>query len=377
MAQNHDADLEALRSKVEERARSLVASLRKEPELLESKDVENLERLAKLLSSLETLDHRQLPGRRRAGLVLVLILSVILIFLLCVDRITDAEVFADLTLKEVSFELAESQPVLDLMELSHISASGKLSLELPRGFSAPPSLNQAGSFLLRAAPGGRITLEALSLNSGTSMTLASSRDEKELVLRMAKRPIELLLAVDGEVSLHATGHPPMPFRIDGPRPVHIRGSASHGSEMRLKPSKPSEIMLATPLQIRNLALYRVQQRGDRLGELARQESTILGGTIYLQDVGRTGITLRRQEPLTLRGAEGVVQSLSFENGKWHLEFRGYVQEMKTGFGKSRRNLLPTRAEWLQAQHSTWLFWSAAIYLVTLFYSLLRWLGIRL
>lgn len=377
MSQNRDADLEALRNKVDRRAKSLIASLQEEPDLLESKDVEDLERLAKVLGSLETLNKRHLPGRRRIGLVLVLVLSVLLLFLLCIDRVTDTEIFADLTLKEVSFELEESQPLLELIKLSQISAAGKLSIELPRGLSAPLPLHPVDSLLLRTASGGRMTLGSLSLDGGTSLSLASSRDEQEIVLRISDRSIELPLAVEGEVSLEVPGRAPAALRIDGPRPFHIRGSASRSSEIRLKPSRPSEITLATPLRIRNLDLYRVQQRGARLGELARQESTILGGTVFLQDVGRTGITLHRQEPLTLEGVEGVIQSLWFENGRWRLEFRGRVQEMKTGFGKSRRNLLPTRAEWLQAQHSTWLFWSAAIYLVTLVYSLLRWLGIRL
>jgi hypothetical protein len=377
MARNRDTDFETLRHRAEEQVHSLVASLGEKPTPLEGEELENLERLSKLLDSIETLERRQFPRRRRAALVFALVLSTLLIFLLYIDRITDAEIFADLVVDEISFDLVGNQPLLGLMELSRVSAAGNLSLKLPRGVSVPLTQAQAKSLLLQAEPEGSLTLEALSLDSGTRLTLAGSKDNNELIIRIEDRPFELPLAMDGKVMLRAMGEASQTFAVDGPRPSYIHGSAAHSSEIRLKPSTIVEVRLATPLQIRNLAVHRVQQRGADLGELARLESTVLGGTIYLQDVGRTGIILHRQEPLTLREASGTAQALWFANGKWHMEFRGTVHELNTGFGRSRRNLLPTRAEWLQAQHSTWLFWSAAIYLITLVYSLLRWLGIRL
>ena len=56
----------------------------------------------------------------------------------------------------------------------------------------------------------------------------------------------------------------------------------------------------------------------------------------------------------------------------HLRLGAQVGDMTTGSERSRRNVMPTRLDWLKENHGASLFWSSVVYACGLVVALRNW-----
>jgi hypothetical protein len=135
--------------------------------------------------------------------------------------------------------------------------------------------------------------------------------------------------------------------------------------------------LSPGLFVGNLSLLRIDQLQDAERTLVRRVSTILSGTLYLESLNGLVRPLRPAEAIQFDRSYGEIRTLGFHDGHLVVNFHGRVHGMTTGTGESRRSLMPTYLEWLQARHGLSLLWGTTLYLFALIVGVIRWWGVSL
>jgi hypothetical protein len=130
------------------------------------------------------------------------------------------------------------------------------------------------------------------------------------------------------------------------------------------------------IRVTALSFHRFEQYHASDRTLIRHASTIQSGTLHLEGVGGTRHPLRAGEGIRFERVHGVIRMLELEGQQAHVQFRGHVRGMQTGWGESERSLMPSYLEWLEARHGLYLLWGSTLYIFGLVAGLMRWWGIR-
>lgn len=336
---------------------------------------DELQRLEKVIATLE----RKPPSLRRRRLVFgTVAASVVLVGWLLLSRIGETPVFLELQLSEATFDLTDDRTLLGVTGAAALSIVGLAGAELPLLGAAPMGAAVGASpgpqsLAIASREGGRLSLGGLPLGAGTRVTvLATARPQ---VLRIIFRgPASSLRAtVDGPARFDTVGEVDLP----SPQPVLLKTRENTPVVLELTPSDGPTVDLAPGFPVSNLVLHRLSEEYVGRQSRVRSESTVLGGTLVLEEIDSTERRLRLGEPLTFERSAGVIQALRFRDGRWLLDFQGTVAGMRAGHQDHRRSEMPTRGRWLQAHHGAWLLWGAAVYGIGLAYGVLRWLGIEI
>ena len=133
-------------------------------------------------------------------------------------------------------------------------------------------------------------------------------------------------------------------------------------------------MFEDQLQATGLSFSRVDQSLDPVNTILRRVSSIKSGTLYLESLGGQERAVRDGESLEFDESSGIIRSLRLTDAGLVLRFRGTVSGMRTGWGDAQRTLMPSLLEWLKAQHGLSLLWGAALYVLGILVSLMKWLG---
>jgi len=105
----------------------------------------------------------------------------------------------------------------------------------------------------------------------------------------------------------------------------------------------------------------------------REVSTILSGSIYLEELNGQELKLRSGEAIRFEGSRGEIDVLDFKDDQIVVQFHGSVKGMTAGSSEVGRSLMPTWLEWLKARRGLYLLWGTAIYLYGLVVGAMRWL----
>jgi hypothetical protein len=173
-----------------------------------------------------------------------------------------------------------------------------------------------------------------------------------------------------EVSISGLGSAVVDFAV--PQGLVLESAAGGSVELALAFRDDGHAALAAQMPVSTLAFWRVDEPDDRRLATVRSVSTILGGTVYLEELEGVKRPLRAGEILRFERVEGEVRALRLRDDRLSLGFHGRVRGMSTAAEPRVRSLMPTWLEWLRAQHGLSLLWGTTFYLAGLAVAALRW-----
>ncbi len=366
-----------LRDRIHRRARALQQEALSSEAAVSEARLEELERLARVAEIAEAAR----PPPRRGSLPLALGATLLLASVLVVARCPQTEVEVEVEASEVGFVAAAPQTLIETSTLGVLAVSGLRQIRLPRARGRAAEVlevDAAGFWRLAGLPGGeppgRISLMALTVPAGIGVRLDRTELPRSYHLGLTGAALEIQAAIEGRVEIARPGAPPGPFEF--PRPARIvMSSGPEGVELDLMLRAGDGLRFPPLLDAEQLSFSSIHEIERPERTVVRRMSTLLGGTLYDQSIGRQR-RLRAGEALRFAESRGEIRSLRLrsEDGEDRiaLRFQGRASGLSTGTESHRRDLMPTSIEWLAANHRLKLLWGATVYVFGLWLAARRW-----
>jgi hypothetical protein len=342
-----------------------------------------IERLAKLLQLASS--SKAQPVRKRWPLVVVAVATLVLLSLLLFTHVPSTEIELEVTVDQADFNLPASQALTRTLTTSTLGMSGLRQARAP-GLQAGDAIDLTSVAQVitptttahlvtdpsqehRAA----ITLAPLVYSQDTRLRVQSIGEDDALRISWAARSQTIQADLSGAVKLSLDAGVVQRYVLSSPRPLLLYADGET-VDLDLRPDKPDRSMFEDQLQATGLSFSRVDQSLDPVNTILRRVSSIKSGTLYLESLGGQERQVRDGELLEFDESSGIIRSLRLTDAGLVLRFRGTVSGMRTGWGDAQRSLMPSLLEWLKAQHGLSLLWGAALYVLGISVSLMKWLG---
>jgi hypothetical protein len=366
-----------------------------ESSVKESKNiqVEEVEKL-KALSELMRLQKR---NARKTALwpIFTLLALLILVSFVLFQPVSQTEIELIAEVSEVSFQTPqeESEPrrpqrLITNLSLQEIGFSNLTELTFPR--SKPILADDAMPLAieLSATEESSITLEQLSLQPKSDVTLAKVASSDDYALVIAFNNLQLELEVNLKNINSSEGESDRVEGRDIVAPTSLRGKLTllpgknkdkidefsfTFSPIPL-PTSDEPLALASQLLMENLKLSKVVVYSDSQGTYTETISTVESGSVFLEALDREKqeVRLRPGEELRFSKSEGTIRLLELTEDTIRLQFRGIVSGMTVGSEENPRSIMPTILEYWQAKNSLLTFLSGLIVFTGFLLTLLRW-----
>jgi hypothetical protein len=341
-----------------------------------AEQVDSLSRLARLVEFYQAA--QPAPARRRWPVVMALASTLVIVSLLLFARVRETEIEADLSLSEVSFALPTQQQLTERIVLSTLGASGVRHIELPdRITQTTPSSDDAESRLsLEVSPDPKrkstISLDPLALPAATFVQVKHGELPRQYRLSLTGKNTELRANVNGPVKVTLPGESSS-AQIDFPQPdVFVMQSGEKEVDLDLTLLDPNKNHFSSQLSARDPSFFQIEDFRDPNSPPPRRVSTILSGTINFESLNGLERKIRPGEMIQLANSQVEIRTLRLTDDHIEMKFHGRVRGLNVGSDDSRRSLMPTWLEWLQARHSLSLLWGTAVYLFSLAIGALQW-----
>jgi|SRR5579871_1153329 len=342
-----------------------------------AEQVESIARLKELIEISRFLAPK--PRHRRWPVVGTLLLALVLASFLFFDRMRTADVEMDVKASEVAFQLSRPYKLWDRLSVSAAGVSGVKEIELAAPANETGGSSSDTQFKVQTESKGRqqgfANLEPLELPARVIVRLQKTSVPHQYRLSFQSKGIEIRVDTSGPAAILRPGAPPAHFDSAIPQSV---GSLSgpDAVDLDFTPTQTITGVFFQEVPIERLFVSRVEQYADNDQTMVRRVSTVLSGSTYFEALG-TETVMRPAEELLIGSAVGEIRTLSLEDKDIVLKFHGKVMGLTTGYEGTARNIMPTRLEWLRAEHGLPLLWGAAVYLFTMAAAIIRWWGIDL
>jgi hypothetical protein len=340
--------------------------------------LDDLERLARLVAIRDAT--RPSPRARRWPLAAGLALTLAIVSVLLFARTPETEIELDAEVSEVSFTASGAQPLADALAVTSVGVAGLREIQLPRArdrdaetlTASPGEADRAIRLSLPdGARAGTITLAAVSVPGATRVWLRAARAPREY--RVSLRGPEIVLRADvaGIVDVATPGAAAAALDFGAPKAARLRPGPA-GADVDVMLPAGARAVFSPQLRVEGVAFVEIEQRAEAERTFVRPLSTIRSGTLYLESLNGQERRLRPGEGLRFGASRGELRTLAVRDGGVAVRFHGWVREMTTGAGETRRSLMPTYLEWLQARHGLSLLWGTTLYVFGLAMAALRW-----
>jgi hypothetical protein len=223
---------------------------------------------------------------------------------------------------------------------------------------------------------GSVTLPAVKLPSAARIYLRTVAPQR---YRLSVEPPKgglpaFAVDYDGPVSVALDHGQLKPRSAAGPAQALLY-PASGRIDLDFEVAPGAKMELVRQWRVTGLSMNRVERFMDANHTRARNLSTLLSGTLYLDSLNGERRSLRPGEAVRFEESTGDIRTLAIEANPISLQYQGQVRGMTTGFGEARTDLMPTLLEWLRARHGLSLMWGSALYAFGLLSAVLRWLKV--
>lgn len=360
-SQSSDDDVNKLRKVVRERAARIAAAALAQGGLVEPGDVESLRALQDLCATLESLQPKPQSNRWLSAGLFIFALACASVLLL---RMSTTAVEINVTAGSGEFRLAEDRLLTEPAVVTSVRLVGvqRLSGELCPGWvaSSPPDL-------MIAADVGQnpITVQPIQAKSGLTVAVRATSSPNQWEFAFSGAPLRVTWTVEGAVTINDKPCPATGF----PRAV-TASFDERASRLMLEFGDPHRTVLPALLPVESLSFVRtdfVEAQG------LQQTSSLLGGTIFLEDLNGKEIKLRDGEWLdvTIRH-NGWLHPPQASGPSLAWRYRGSVDALSAGPIDGQRNLKPSWLEYARTQHALELLWGTALSLFGMGGALFRW-----
>ena len=203
------------------------------------------------------------------------------------------------------------------------------------------------------------------------MWLSNSGLRGQYRLSLKGKNTEIKADVNGTVQAAFSGGESRSVNFETPD-VTVMQSGENEVDLDLTLLNPSKNNLSSQLSASDLSFFQVKEIRDPTGTVVRPLSTILSGTLNFESLNGLERKIRPGEMIQFEHSQLEIRTLRLQDDHIEMKFHGLVRGMNVGWGDSRRSLMPTWFECIQAQHSLGLLWVTVIYLFGLIEGALRW-----
>ncbi len=375
--------VQQLRKLVHSAAEKLTKEAYQTPEAITDEQIEQLERLNRIVMICENSGPQLKPKRWPTIVILAaasLAMSIMLFF-----RVPATEIELDLTIREVQFRFSKEAVLTDAMVLTALGVSELEEIRLPRSIEQTAQTVQTqayqrtGSALRLAALSdenmpGTLTLTTLLLPAGTLVKLNSTEviNQYRMVLAFPeKSAFPIKASVKGRIQIAPSGAPAEEYQFSTPSLIQMFPATNQVTLDLMLPEK-TLTDFSPNLPAKSLAFVRLDQFMGTSETFIREVSTVESGTLYLSDLSSREYPLRKGESLQFSTSVGPIRLLTLNDNELSLQFHGKVSGMKTGWEENQKNLMPNFLEWLVARPGLMLFWSQSLSLFFLLIGIWRW-----
>jgi hypothetical protein len=381
---------------------------------------DEVQRLAQLLAAYE--QSRAAPPRR-VWPVLALVLAIAMaVAALLFLRVPSTEVTLALDLSSLIFRVGsdaraggtEQVELLGRIHTDEVTIDDVDAVEVD---DAPVAHLESPNFKLSSAGGEEFSIRPLDVPVGTWVRVRAADEGGGLTVELAHPSADLAVALslpaDAELrsSDPALAHALEPGLAER-RAVFRAQRSTQGdrcARLRLRWLASRTSLATTSLEAANALPFRGTVPVDALlfidltggsQHLSTLFSSVMGGSIYLEEVGGREVPIRRDQLLdvglgTLAGYDPVqasggpgfcsagaaaqapaaparIQRIALGDDGITLHAAATVDRLSTGTATHRQNLMPRWLEWLQTRPELLLFWGAFGSLFGLAYAVLLW-----
>jgi hypothetical protein len=371
-----------LRTLLRARANALQAEAIRSGGSIPPEQLEALQRLAGLAEIYDAA--KPAPTRRRWPLIAVFAFTLIIASILLFVRRWSTEIELDLHVAELGFVLPERQLLSEPLRLSALGVSGLRKIQLPRGRSSEGMTLtsgrefESGMNLAVATENqvqGEVSLPELILLPQTHVSFKKTDLSGQYRWALQGTGLALRADVIGPVRVDLEGGSKRQLTFLSPKPV-ILEPQSQNVNLDLNFLALPQKLSPMPRNIEALSLLRIEDRRGPDGLPVRRVSTIVSGSIYLEELNGQELKLRPGEEIRFESSQGEIESLELKDDGIVFQFRGRVRGMTAGSTETGRSLMPTWLDWLKARRGLYLLWGTALYLFGLIASVLRWLKVQ-
>jgi hypothetical protein len=310
--------------------------------------------------------------------------TVLLVSLLLFLRVSETEVELDVTASDVGFVLSRPQAVTDIANLESVRVSGSRNLTLPE--PARSELTSTGvsgdGASVRVATRksadrlGTVTLAPLALPAGVEIHVYSVASPRDRRIALNGATASVRITVNGPVHLDLATPEARDLDFNTPQSI-LLDTDEDGAILEWVASQGSSTEFSPQLAIDKLTFFHVDRFQTAAGTTAETISTVLSGTLYLESLNGTSYQLRPRELVQFDDIRGVIRTLKVKDDQVTINFRGKTRGIRSGWGDSPSDLMPTYFAWLQAQHGLSLLWATTIYVFGIVATILRWWRVQL
>jgi urease beta subunit len=341
-------------------------------------ELDALNRLARLLE-LEDASAERRPNRAWE-LAAILVATLIVVSALLFAHVDRTEVELEIDATRVSFKTDSEQVLFEEVDLSALGVSGLSRITLPDaavaafGGSVLDAPEQAIRLSVAEIDGrrGALGISELKPTKPTSVDVRLRGRNGEYRLSFQDPGMTIAVGAIGPIKITIAGVGER--TIDLPIPQNVTLEPAGGSVDLDATFRDLEQAAMTPqVPVSALAFSRVDEFGDRSISVLRTVSTILGGTVYFEELNEERRALRAGEALRFEQIQDAeIRTLRMRGDRLSVGFHGTVRGMSTGDSQRGRTLMPTWLDWLKAQHGLSLLWGTTLYVVGLLVAALRW-----
>jgi len=357
-------------------------SARKNNGGISTEDFNHITQLARII---EICDISKTPLRRnRWPMAVVVVVTLIVVSVLFFGRIRQMEIELEINSTEIGFSMPDESQFTEILPLSGLGISGISSYKIPKRLiqnDENPSLSSgfASSFKISTDEiknqEDSVTLQPLILPSRNKVWLSKvpSSNQYRLSLNHYNRIIRV--SVTGSILFDVPGRLSEELNFQTPIGIELQPGNDMIDFYLLLNTTP--IILSRYITVNELLFVRIEEFLDDRITIVRPISTVLSGKLFMESLDGRTLPIRVGEAIQFEDVKGEIQLIQLEGEYLSLNFRGTVNDIKTGFGKSQRSLMPTYLEYLHSRHGLSLLWGTVIYFSGILVAILKWWGIRL
>jgi hypothetical protein len=353
-------DLGKLRQILRERAsRTATAALARDG-VVERDEVDSLRALQDLCATIESIQPKSAASRRLSAILFILALACASVLLL---RVPSTAVEIDVTAAPGEFRLGQDRL---LTEASVVRSVRVVGLQRLSGELCPGSTEHSSEDLLISAEPGqtRITVQPIEGKKGLTVRVDETRAQTQWKLTFSGAPVTVTSALEGALRIND-----QLCKSASPRAV-TAVTKQRQSQLMLEFNDPPQRVLPVVLPVESLSFSRpefLEAHGSQ------QTSSLLGGTIFLDDLNAKEIRLRDGEWLDIGIAgEGWLHPPTTSGSQMAWRYQGLVHTLRAGPIDGQRDLRPSWLEYARTQHALELLWGTALSFFGVAGALLRW-----
>jgi hypothetical protein len=245
----------------------------------------------------------------------------------------------ELRASQLGFTVAGQQPAVTALSVTRLGVAGLSEIALPGTEFAP----HTAVLLESTAPGGSISLPALVLPDGASVSYERGAVPGEVHIVVQSPSVDFQASIEGSVRIGLPDAPASVASFTVPERVAFR-ARSNVVDVTAMLSPDAATDLVREVKVSGLSFAGVEQATAGDEPVTRTVSTIAGGVMRFWPGSGRELPVKSGDWIALGAADGVLTSAIFQDGLFVTRFAGNARGVRRGPPGDQVSGMPTVLE---------------------------------